>query len=581
MEKPKDTSKQEKKKMVIRVSGGGVGGVLVWGAAVAIATLVSVSALKFLRNKRPPNKTNHDPPPPPQAMPSTINASNKLELNNHLSDDDQGKGLILLLQDNSSAPPDYHPSGDGIKDVSVDSTPLDSNKSLISDVDAMLDISRLKEKPHYLDSLLGDDPKPKNSSLETCDYGDKQQEYSLVVEEKVLQSDQFEEQHSQIPFGKGGEEEEEEIGGEIVKEVTETFQIVPFSIEFNLEGFEVRAPDAPQIEVEDSIKMMQLIGKEAAEEEEQDDITETVKEVTETNQKDQFAVEFNTEEIQVMKEDEVIGGPDSPQTEAEDHPQMQMVEEEQEIGENIVEMVVEVVKTAQKDQFAVELYPEPIPVMEEEKAIDSTRIEAEDNPETQLIGEEKEHDHGERDETVGKIEDNPLLKEEEEEENSDEVDEEETAEKGEESSEETGDSSMESNAEAIWPVESIEELSQQLKLKEESKTNIQKQEESITECRAVGKADPVCFASIKNQGIYANGNYKNDDTRKSRISPMKDLLMRINVSMDTSNTRIWLSSVAALLLIVVAPLLLSFANIVKLCVIVFLLVILSHIWELP
>lgn len=574
MEKPKDTSKQEKQKMVIGVSGGGgggVGGVLVWGAAVAIATLVSVSALKFMRNKRPPNKTNHDPPPPPQPMPSTTDASNKLEVNHHLSDDDQG-GLIILLQDNSSAPPDYHPSGDGIKDVSLDSTPLDSNKSLISDVDAMLDISRLKEKPHYLDILLGDDPKPKNSSLETCDYGDKMQEYSLVVEEKVLQSDQFEEQHSQIPFGKGGE---------IVKEVTETFQIVPFSIEFNLEGFEVRAPDAPQIEAEDSIKTMQLIGKEAEEEEEQDDIKETVKEVTETNQKDQFAVEFNTEEIQGMKEDEVIGAPDSPQNEAEDHPQMQMVEEEQEIGENIVEMVVEVVKTAQKDQFAVELYPEPIPVMEEEKAIDSTRIEAEGNPETQLIGEEKEHNHGERDEAVGKIEDNPLLKEEEEEEDSDEVDEEETAEKGEESSEETGDSSMESNAEAIWPAESIEELSQQLKLKEESKTNIQKQEESIIECRAVGKADRGCFASINNQGIYANGNYKNEDTRKSRISPMKDLLMRINVSMDTSNMRIWLSSAAALLLIVVAPLLLSFANIVKLCVIVFLLVILSHIWELP
>lgn len=487
---------------------------------------------------------------------------------------------------------------DIVVDQNSNNTVLDGN--LIQDIDTMLEITRPKEKPNYLDIVLGDNPKPKNSSLET-DYGVNKQGYSLVAEEKaienkVLQSDQFEEE--ELPkiqsMGQGGgEEEEQENGAEIVSEVTETFQIDPFAVQFNREVFKVmtedeavRAPDAPQFGAEDDIKKMQLIGKEGEEEEEQDDgdnIADTVERIIETTQKDQFAVEFNPEEIQVMKEDEVTGAPDSPQTEAEDPPQMQLVVKEQENGENIVQVVEEVVKTAQKDHFTMEIDREAIQVMEEEKTIDSPRIEAEDNPEIQLIEEEKGHDRGENDEAVGTIQDNQLLRfseEEDSDENDEYADEEEMAEKGEESSEETGDSSMESNAEAIWPLESIEELSQQLK--EESKTNIQKLEEKIDEYRTGETEESGYRASINNEGIYANGNYKNEDTVQSRISPMKELLMRINVSTDTSNMGIWISSAAVLLLLVVGPLLLSFANIVKLCLIVFLLVmILSHIWELP
>ncbi|XP_058188010.1 uncharacterized protein LOC131304692 [Rhododendron vialii] len=611
MEKPKDKIKQEKQKMAISMGGGrggggggggggGVGGVLVWGGVVAIATLVSVISAIKLRNKRLPNKTNHHHhPPQPQPIPITTDACNQLEVNNdNSSNDDQGKGLLVLLQDNSSPPPDYHPSGDGIKDASptqIDSTPLDTSKSLILDIDTMLEITRPKEKPNYLDIVLGDNPKPKNSSLGT-DYGVNKQDYSLVAEEKaienkVLQSDQFEEELPKIQsMGQGGgEEEEQENGAEIVSEVTETFQIDPFAVQFNQEVFKVmtedeavRAPDAPQFGAEDDIKKMQLIGKEG-EQEDGDNIADTVERVIETTQKDQFAVEFNPEEIQVMKEDEVTGAPDSPQTEAEDPPQMQLVVKEQENGENIVEVVEELVKTAQKVHFTMEINREAIQVKEEEKTIDSARIEAEDNPEIQLIEEEKGHDHGENNEAVGTIQDNQLLRfseEEDSDENDEYADEEEMAEKVEESSEETGDSSMESNAEAIWPLESIEELSQQLK--EESKTNIQKLEEKIDEYRTGETEERGCHASINNEGIYANGNYKIEDTVQSRISPMKELLMRINVSTDRSNMGIWISSAAVLLLLVVGPLLLSFANIVKLCLIVFLLVmILSHIWELP
>ncbi|KAF7153321.1 hypothetical protein RHSIM_Rhsim01G0287400 [Rhododendron simsii] len=582
MEKPKDTIKQEKQKIAISIGGGsgggggGVGGVLVWGGVAAIATLVSVISAIKLRNKRLPNKTNHHPPQP-QPIPTTTDACNQLEVNNdNSSNEDLGKGLLVLLEDNSSPPPDYHPSGDGIKDASptqIDSTPLDTSKSLILDIDTMLEITRPKEKPNYLDIVLGDDPKPKNSSLETDYYGVNKQDYSLVAEEKaiedeLLQSDQFEGGLPKIQsMGQGGgEEEEQENGAELVNEVTETFQIDPFAVQFNREVFKVmtedeavRAPDAPQFGAEDDIKKMQLIGK-GEQEEEQDDgdnIADMVERVIETTQKDQFAVEFNLEEIQVMKE--------------------------QENGENIVEVVKEVVKTAQKDRFTKEINREAIQVMEEEKTIDSPRIEAEDNPEIQLIEEKKGHDHGENDEAVGTIQDNQLLRfseEEDSDENDEYADEEEMAEKGEESSEETGDSSMESNAEAIWPLESIEGLSQQLK--EESKTNIQKPEEKIDEYSTGKTEESGCHASINNEGIYANGNYKIEDTVQSRISPMKELLMRINVSTDTSNMGIWISSAAVLLLLVVGPLLLSFANIVKLCLIVFLLVmILSHIWELP
>lgn len=95
MEKPKGTrSKQEKQKMAISIGGGGggnVGGVIVWGGVVAIATFVSVISAIKLRNKRLPNKTN------------------QLEVNGKSSNDDQGKGLIVVLQDNSSPPSDYHP----------------------------------------------------------------------------------------------------------------------------------------------------------------------------------------------------------------------------------------------------------------------------------------------------------------------------------------------------------------------------------------------------------------------------------------------------------------------------------------
>ncbi|CAL5423445.1 unnamed protein product [Camellia sinensis] len=108
---------------------------------------------------------------------------NKLELKKKKNnDDDQGKGLHVLLQDYSS-PIDYHPSTDGTTEMPVtqiDSTSSDFTKTSIMDDNSVLDISGPTKSPTYLEILLSDNSKPKNSLLIT-DYGVNMQEYSSPV----------------------------------------------------------------------------------------------------------------------------------------------------------------------------------------------------------------------------------------------------------------------------------------------------------------------------------------------------------------------------------------------------------------
>ncbi|PSR94741.1 FK506-binding nuclear protein [Actinidia chinensis var. chinensis] len=499
MEKPKKTGKQ---KMPIAIGGGGVvGGVIVWGGMVAIATFVSVSAIK-LRKKRSLNKSQ--PPPPP--IPST-DVSNKLELNN--KNDDEGKGLRVLLQD-CSPPTDHHISRDGITEMSptqIDSTSLDMEDKPV------LDLGGGNEKPTYLDVLLRDNSKPKSNEL-VIDYGE-------AIEKS--QADQFAEANPQMQLmRKEPEEVQFEIEGEI--EICELMR----------EDKAIKAEE-PMKEEEEGYGIEEVIG-------------ERLEAAIETFQKDQFAVEVDMEEIEVMKDEAAIVVPDACEIEEDKNPQMELIEEDKETDDGG--------GSAEKEDREVEaIEDDPQVRLSEEEDNQQVRLsEEEDNPQVQLIEDREE-------EEIETIEDDPraILSEEEDDEDEDE---EGITERGGESSEGTGDSSIESNAEAIWPAESIEELSEEIK---EFTINAQKQEEKIYEYRT-----------------STNGHHNNEDTGKSvtsssKIRTIKEFLMGINKSTANLGIWIWSVSVVVVLLLVVAPLLLSPANIVKICLIIFLVAILSHV----
>ncbi|GFZ13752.1 hypothetical protein Acr_23g0021370 [Actinidia rufa] len=489
MEKPKKTGKQ---KMPIAIGGGGVvGGVIVWGGVVAIATFVSVSAIK-LRKKRSLNKSH--PPPPP--IPST-DVSNKLELNN--KNDDEGKGHRVLLQD-CSPPTDHHISRDGITEMSptqIDSTSLDMEDK------SVLDLGGGNEKLTYLDILLRDNSKPKSKEL-VIDYGE-------AIEKS--QADQFAEENPQMQLMRKEPEE------------------VQFEIEGEIEIGDLMREDKG-IKAEEPVKeggggygIEEVIG-------------ERLEAAIETFQKDQFAVEVDVEEIEVMKDEAAIVVPDACEIEEDKNPQMELIEEDKETDDGG--------GSAEKEDREVE-------AIEDDPQVRLS--EEEDNPQVQLIEDREE-------EEIETIEDDPraILSEEEDDEDEDE---EGITERGGESSEGTGDSSIESNAEAIWPAESIEELSEEIK---EFTINAQKREEKIYEYRT-----------------NTNSHHNNEDTGKSvtsssKIKTIKEFLTEINKSTANLGIRIWsVSVVVALLLLVVAPLLLSPANIVKICLIIFLVAILSHV----
>ncbi|XP_057473564.1 uncharacterized protein LOC130761973 [Actinidia eriantha] len=487
MEKPKKTGKQEKQKMPIAIGGGGVvGGVIVWGGVVAIATFVSVSAIK-LREKRSLNK-NHPPPPP---IPST-DVSNKLELNN--KNDDEGKGLRVLIQDCSPLT-DHHLSRDGITEMSptqIDSTSLDMEDK------PMLDLGGGNEKPTYLDVLLRDNSKPKSKEL-VIDYGE-------AIEKS--QADKFAEENPQMQLmRKEPEEGQFEIEGEI--EIGELMR----------EDKAIKAEELVK-EEEEGYGIEEVIG-------------ERLEAAIETFQKDQFAVEVDMEEIEVMKDEAAIVVPDACEIEGDKNPQMELIEEDKETDDGG--------GSAEKEDREVE-------AIEDDPQVRLS--EEEDNPQVQLIEDREE-------EEIETIEDEPraILSEVED-------DEEGITERGGESSEGTVDSSIESNAEAIWPAESIEELSEEIK---EFTINAQKQEEKIYEYRT-----------------NTSGHHNNEDTGKSvtsssKIRTIKEFLTGINKSTANLGIWIWSVSVVVALLLVVAPLLFSRANIVKICLIIFLVAILSHV----
>ncbi|XP_057508365.1 uncharacterized protein LOC130791236 isoform X2 [Actinidia eriantha] len=535
MEKSKKTGKQEKQKMPIAIGGsggGGVGGVIVWGGVVAIATFVSVSAIKF-RKKRSPNKCH-----PPSPLPST-DVSNKLELNNQ--NDDEGKGLRVLLQ-NSSPPTDHH-LRDGITEMSpaqIDSTSLDMDDKPV------LDHSGGNDKPTYLDVLLRDNLKPKSKDL-VIDYGE-------AIEES--QADQFAEENPQM---------------QLMRKETEELQ---FEIEGEMEIGELTREDK------------KIKAEEPVEEEEEgygieEDIGERV-EVIGKIQFDQLVVKVEMEEIEVMKDEAAIVVPDASEIEEDKSPQMELIEEEKETDDGgdstekedkeveAIEDDPQMVLSEEEDNPQVQLieggeFDDGENIREKKVEVDSVQVteEEEDNPQVQLIEEREE-------EEIETVEDNPqaILSEDEDEDDEDE-DEGGITERGEESSEGTGDSSIESNAEAIWPAESIEELSEEIK---EFTINAQKQEKIY---------DYRTDATEENGDVYANGHHNNEDTGKSvtsssKFRTIKEFLMGINKSTANLGIWIWSALVVVTLLLVVAPLLLSPANIVKLCLIIFLVAILCH-----
>ncbi|GMP87589.1 hypothetical protein CsSME_00039903 [Camellia sinensis var. sinensis] len=555
MEKPK---KQEKHKPAIRVGGGGggvVGGVVLWGGVVAAATFLSVSAIRL--RKRPTNKS-HNPPPPPKLTSSSQSEAepiadlpDKLELKKKKenNDDDQGKGLHVLLQD-YSPPIDYHPSTDGTTETPVtqiDSTSSDFTKTSILDDNSVRDISGPTKSPTYLEILLSDNSKPKNSLLIT-DYGVNVnvKEYSLPVLDgpSLLKSRNM--------------NKNEHIGD--------------------------------TVDVEEDNLPMELIEKGGGGEvEEHDDVENTI-EIGEV-----VVMEGDSIVSEVIWEDKAVEAPHVGQIEEVDNRHTQLIE-------TVIEKGEETIETAEKDQFEVEVDQEAIKVTKEEaanEATDAVHIEEECNPKMQLIEEEQENDDGgiavEKDEAIetvvptnqvavdqDELQVTVLSEDEDEDEDEDDdemdvdedEDEEEIVEKGEESSDGTGDSSMESNAEAIWPAESIQELSLEFKeLKIFSKTLADKIDEA---------EDHGCYSnSIADEGnIYVNGHHKNEETGKSIVTAskgsIKELLARIKLSTGASNTRIWISVLLVLLLLVM-PLLLSPANILKLCLIIFLVVILSQV----
>ncbi|XP_052198996.1 uncharacterized protein LOC127806052 [Diospyros lotus] len=266
MEKRDGTRKQEKQK--IQIGGGGVVGVLLLGGVAAIATVVSVSAIGL--RKRRANRSRLQPEfpeePPPQSIP-------KLELNNQLLDD-QGQGLLVILQDSSPPPSDYDPCTDGIKDMSVtqfDFTTLDVTKALTLDDNPMLDISGLNKKPTYL-SMKGIKPTGRLLDVEITE---------IMAKRKIMetfQADLF-----------GGDQGNEtllliEERGEVVKEVV---------IEAAEEAVDHKAEGNPEMQLIDEEQEHDNGGKGNASEKDELQMTLTV---TEDEDSDDTDVEEDEEE---------------------------------------------------------------------------------------------------------------------------------------------------------------------------------------------------------------------------------------------------------------------------------------------
>ncbi|KAL7172091.1 hypothetical protein ACSBR2_031729 [Camellia fascicularis] len=442
----------------------------------------------------------------------------------------------------------------------IDSTSSDFTKTSILDDNSVLDISGPTKSPTYLEILLSDKSKPKNSLLIT-DYGVNVnvQEHSLPVLDgpSLLKSrnmnknehigDTVDVEEDNLPMeliekGGGGEVEEHD-------DVENTIEIGEVVMEGDLivseviwEDKAVEAPHVGQIEEVDN-RHTQLI----------ETVIEKGEETIETAEKDQFEVEVDQEAIKVTKEEAANEATDAVHIEAEYNPKMQLIEEEQENDDGGI--------AVEKDE-AIETVVPTNQVAVDQDELQVTVLSEDEPQQVTVLSEDEDEDEDEDDDEMDVNEDE---------------DEEEIVEKGEESSDGTGDSSMESNAEAIWPAESIQELSLEFKeLKIINKTLDDKIDET---------EDHGCYSnSIADEGnIYVTGHHKNEETGKSIVTAskgsIKELLAHIKLSTDSSNTRIWISpsSVLLVLLLLVMPLLLSPANILKLCLIIFLVVILSQV----
>ncbi|KAA8543070.1 hypothetical protein F0562_021435 [Nyssa sinensis] len=621
----KTSNKQEKRKMAIRIGGGGgvVGAVVVLGGALAIATLASVSAIKL---RRKPTNKSHPPPIP-------TDQSNELEKKS--SKDEESNGLRSLLQESSPPVLDHQRSDGttNMGVIQIDSTSLVSTESPILDNDPVPDISGQKEKPTCGDQeiLLSDNSKPESGEL-LIDHGVDGQELlfpvcvspSLLNPESVNKNEftedlllveviedkkedeaiaapnasQIEEEDNcKMQLIEDAQKEEEYDDGENIVEKGEeavvTAQVDQIAMELD--------PQMQLCKEEDNNE------NDVGVENEEEDIAEKGEEVAETAQVDQIAMKHdpqmqlskeednNENDVGVDDEEEDIAekGEEAAETAAVDqiamelNPQMQLSkeednnetdvgveeeEEEEEEEEDIAEKGEEAVETIQVDQIAMELNPQMQLSKEEDNNENDVGVEDDEEEEEDIAKKGEEAvETAQVDQIAMELDPQMQLSKEDNIVNDDD-DDDDVTEKGEEgSSEGTGDSSMESNADPIWPVESMQELSQAIKeLKVENQKLGEEIEEDITPKRA---------EHDHQNGIESSSNDEN--IGKSTTSPQVLKLINQPKNSSDSDLRIWIWLMLVLVLVLVVPLLLPLTQIVKLCLIFLFIMILFkfHMFE--
>ncbi|KAJ9187811.1 hypothetical protein P3X46_003228 [Hevea brasiliensis] len=366
MEKRRSTSKQGKRKpQFVSAGGGDIGGLVVWGGALAVAGLAAAFAVRKGRRR----------------------GANEISSRRH-KEEQASQGLQFILQTSSSSTFHCNPccASDGSTKMvatQIDSCELFSNESLILEENPASTNNCRNEnsKNDYQGILIKDDSK--QESINSCDNYSGIEElpspvfdsHSLYVQENRIEND-------------SGEESP-------LMEVVE-------------EGIEEK-------EASDDVKIGERISSMHLVEENGDD-----------DQEEETKEESPLVEINALKKEEPIDS-------------LKICEEKNSSVHSVKE-------TEDDDQEYGKESPvvERIEVWKEEESFDDAPKASEDITSTERSIEDEDDDQEE---------------EEEEEDDNEEC----VMEKGDENSEVTGSSSAGSNEEEIWPLESVEAMSQALK----------------------------------------------------------------------------------------------------------------------
>lgn len=232
--------------------------------------------------------------------------------------------------------------------------------------------------------------------------------------------------------------------------------------------------------------------------------------------------DYTEEAIEVMKEDEAIESACADQIAVEDNPPMQLIEEEpKEDNDGRYTAVVgaEAVETVVAD-MAEDNHPQ----MQYGEGGGQDEDDKEEKEIADADDEEESNDADDEEEEIG------------------DTDDENTSKKAEESSEGTGDSSMDSNAEAIWPAESMQEFS--LKFKE-SKINNQNSAEKSEESKRVETEEH----SYNNGG--ENGYKINEDKIKLTLPYKTEVATQNDQIVDSWKLKFFMFSILVPVVLVV------------------------------